>query len=34
MHPKGTSLTGALLWSKGASEGGILLSTVARPVAT
>jgi hypothetical protein len=27
---KGTSLAGALLWSKGASEGGALLSTVAQ----
>jgi hypothetical protein len=30
MYPKGASLTGTLLWSKGASEGGALLSTVAR----
>jgi hypothetical protein len=31
---QGTSLGGALLWSKGASEGVALLSTAARVVAT
>jgi hypothetical protein len=30
MDPKGASLTGALLWSKDASEGGALLPTMAR----